>query len=318
MPLKLAVFDFDLTLSAVHLFHTLAGTLPVPYGHPFAPYALSERGQFARIIELEGVAYRACGGFSKVIMGGTERIAMLRRFLAELTAAGIECMICTRGLIGPVKKCLDLTGLLQYFSVVWGNIGDINGATSYDERLQLKLADADERLLGRDEVSLASHGCSKQKVVAHCLRERGLGPLDVVFLDDTLKEVRQLQGTCATIHVSPDLQPSRGLGASEMNQIRKLIVQRSLLGASILPMELLQLDEEKVYQQDANDGVVSSPGSPHAQVDPRILMDVCLNVSDATAKPQKNRVDKRQRRVVRHSEGTPIECCSRDRGCGMQ
>jgi len=51
MPLQVAVFDFDLTLSACHLYYSLSGGdggIQVP-----PPHAETEKGQLARLLELD-------------------------------------------------------------------------------------------------------------------------------------------------------------------------------------------------------------------------------------------------------------------------
>lgn len=235
MPLRLAVFDFDLTLSTIHLFHCLAGTAPVALG--CAPYAKGERGQLARVIELEASGHaKQQGGFAHAVFGGPERVSQLRILLAELHAGGVECIICTRGLLGPVRKCLEVAGLLVYFSAVWGNIGDINGKTDYDQSVHLSQLGADARFLGTAEMSLEGFGRSKQKVVARCLQERGLAPSDAVFIDDTPQEIKQVSGTCATLLVEP---PS-GMGQREIDLIRGLLVAPQRRPVAAVPTQIYQ------------------------------------------------------------------------------
>lgn len=219
---RLAVFDFDLTLSTVHLFHALAGTSPSPLGT--APYAKGERGQLARLAELEASGHaRNQGGFGQAVLGGPERVSQLRALLHELTTAGVECVVCTRGLIGPVKKCLELSGLLQYLSDVWGNIGDINGVTEYDQSVQLWQLGADIGLLGSPEMSMETFSRSKQKVIAHIMQERGLGFSDVIFIDDTAEEINQVAGTCLTMQVKSQC----GMGQPEFELLRGILASAS-------------------------------------------------------------------------------------------
>lgn len=84
---RLVVFDFDQTLSVVHVFKSLAGwgdkekgekILPVP-----RPYASTERGQVRRIHELDVAASRL-GNFASAAFGGPVRVEQLRQFLQRL------------------------------------------------------------------------------------------------------------------------------------------------------------------------------------------------------------------------------------------
>ncbi|CAJ1423691.1 unnamed protein product [Effrenium voratum] len=121
MPLRLVVFDFDQTLSAVHVYNSLAGGTEA--GLP-GPAACSELGQLSRVLELSHhPQLQQQGGFAAACFGGLARVGRLAAMLESLSGAaeqlrdaGVECMICSRGLVGPLQKLLDQLGLLQFFS----------------------------------------------------------------------------------------------------------------------------------------------------------------------------------------------------------
>jgi len=212
MPTRLAVFDFDRTLSCCHVFAALSGGdggLPVP-----PPYARTERGQLARLAELDALPeYRTLGGFALAAFGGPERVAQLRALLDDLHAAGVECVICSKGFVGPLRRCLEQVGLLRHFTQVFGNTGGA-GPTEYDASVPPQALAGSARLLGTP----ANTGWgSKPQLVAKCLRERGLQGRDAVFIDDTPSEVAGVQSVCATIQV----HPPRGMGAREFELLRR-------------------------------------------------------------------------------------------------
>ncbi|CAJ1359985.1 unnamed protein product, partial [Effrenium voratum] len=115
---KLLLFDFDLTLAAVHVFHNLTGG--ADQGICGAPFAATERGQLRRLFELGP-------DFSSEALGGKERVEMLMTSLQKLKDQDIEIMICTKGLVGTCRKILQDCGLLVFFSHVFGNLGDCYG-----------------------------------------------------------------------------------------------------------------------------------------------------------------------------------------------
>jgi len=209
MPLRAAFFDFDLTLSTIHVFNSLSsGASSVP-----PPYAKTERGQLARIAELDQTPqYRGQGGFAMVIFGGPGRVQQLQQMLSQARASGVQCFVCTKGLVGPVRKCLDQVGLLQFFSKVYGNIGDTYGATDYDRSATVLPADA--RFMGTPDSALVG---SKQQLIGNYMRQYGLQPSECVFLDDTPDEVKSLQGVCATIQVNP-----QGLSQKEFTEFGRM------------------------------------------------------------------------------------------------
>lgn len=213
MRLRLCVFDFDCTLSTLHVFHALSsGDGLVP-----PPHARSEQGQLARIGELdESPEFSQYGGFASVVFGGPERVAELQAFFQELRAAGVESIVLSRGLVGPIRKCLEQVGLLRYFTDVYANIGISYGETDYDKALPPMRAARDAHYLGA--AGNAGWG-SKGKMVMRCLQERGLSAEEAIFVDDTASEIANVRGACYVLHV----QPARGMGAQDLAQIRGML-----------------------------------------------------------------------------------------------
>jgi len=226
MFLRLAVFDFDLTLSSVHVFNTLAGG---NVSHGFAippPYAKTERGQLALLADIDArPEYRSQGGFALGSFGGEERVGHIAALLDEFGRTGIECIICTRGLVGPVRKCLEKLGLTRYFTKVYGNIGATYGATEYDLRLP-PASGNDSRFLGGPE--LAGWG-SKQQLISRCMRERNLSASDALFIDDDPSEVKSLLGVCVTVQV----QSTRGIAQWEFDSLRAWASNNLTLNSSL-------------------------------------------------------------------------------------
>jgi len=216
MPLKAVFFDFDLTLSVIHVFNSLAagaGGLVPP------PLAKSEHGQLARITDLDQSPHmRSAGGFAVLAFGGPARIAQLQQLFLQLRSSGIECFVITRGLVGPCRKILDQIGLLVNFSQVYGNTSNFYGLHEYDKGAN---PGTDARYLGSPECQIPS---SKQSVVAEYMRCRGLEFNDVLFVDDTLDEVRNMQRTCQTIHV----KTRTGMDQSIMQDLINMAVSGGL------------------------------------------------------------------------------------------
>jgi len=226
--LQLVVFDFDQTLSACHLHHTLAGGeggIKIP-----PPFARSERGQLARLAELDDCEpYCETGGFAVSAFGGGPRVAELRSLLDELREADVECCICSRGLVGPIRRSLDQIGLLDHFSEIFANSTATN-VTEYDQRLPAD-AVSDEDLSYLAGEGYPRWGPSKGRLVKRLLRERGLRQDEAVFVDDTLSEIHTVQGTCFTIHVQASAGQANGEGMRE----REFTLLRRLLAGLPIP-----------------------------------------------------------------------------------
>ena len=109
---SIVFFDFDLTLTVVHVFKSLAGWVDAQVcmlamrGIVVSePHALTERGQLRRLAEL-GPAWieQAFGGFS--------RVAAIRKLLDGLLSSGCRIILVTRGYVGVARKCLAEVGFL--------------------------------------------------------------------------------------------------------------------------------------------------------------------------------------------------------------
>jgi phosphoserine phosphatase len=135
--LKLAVFDFDCTLTKFHVFALLAGCATssdklkreVP-----PPYARSEKGQMSRLRALD--ANWGPGAFALEALGGPIRVVQLQSLLKELRNHKVECMILSGGMETTIRLCLKQVGLLSQFSDVVGNTGCSMGTTDYHCSLQ--------------------------------------------------------------------------------------------------------------------------------------------------------------------------------------
>merc|ERR1712039_270312 len=60
-------------------------------------------------------------GFSFTLLGGPERVEVLKRHIGSLRSAGARVVVCTRGLTGAVKKVLKDANMLHLFEEIHGN-----------------------------------------------------------------------------------------------------------------------------------------------------------------------------------------------------
>jgi hypothetical protein len=184
------VFDFDLTLSAYHVFNYLS--------REASPIALSEMGQLSLITELNNLpTFSQCGGFAVKMMGGPFRIEELRRMLSMLSKFGVDCVICTKGLVGPVTKILSDAGLLDFFSGVYGNTGVKYGQSAFDESCDLSADDL--RFLSQEFNQIDS---TKREFIEQYMGNNGFCYENVIFVDDTYDEIASAEDLCRTVHVS--------------------------------------------------------------------------------------------------------------------
>jgi FMN phosphatase YigB (HAD superfamily) len=214
---RLVCFDFDCTLSVIHMFKEIAGWERPNQLDP--PFAQSEKGQIAKIRELNQKPWAAAGSppqlfveasgtiFSAALLGGEQRVSTLRAMLTHLQASRAEAVIITKGYVGAVQQVMQDVGLLQYFAAVYGLTGNIYGTTEYDIQVQ----HLEFGLEGRPEQQYSQ----KSAVIQQIAGLRQLSPDEILFVDDDPQEVRGVAAArCArTLHVvdrhgmtGPDLQ----------------------------------------------------------------------------------------------------------------
>lgn len=199
---RLIVFDFDQTLSCIHVFKTLAGWSKE--GGPCLvpkPHATTERGQVRRIFELSQIEpFRSeHGGFATVAFGGEARVQQLREMLERMQARDVDLVICTKGLVGTVRKCLQDIGLLGFFSEVYGNIGDNYGVTPYDQ--DVARAKPSSKELAYVSTPDKAAWKSKDKLILLLANRAGLSRDQAVLVEDDPEEIRRANLVCRTMFV---------------------------------------------------------------------------------------------------------------------
>jgi len=198
---KLIVFDFDQTLSVIHVFKTLAGwndrsqALPVP-----EPHASTEHGQVRRIQELSREPVFKADGFAMAAFGGEKRVQEVRLLLRTLTEQNVELVICTKGFVGVARKCLSDLGLLTFFSEVYGNVGNTTyESTPYDKEVaRVDPTEEETLLLGS---TYQADWSTKDKLISQVMRKKSLRHEQVVLVDDDPEEIRRANAVCRTLWV---------------------------------------------------------------------------------------------------------------------
>jgi len=221
--LRLIVFDFDQTLSVFHVFKSLAGWgerltakgakdgLNIP-----KPFATSEEGQVRRIEELNQTQFREAGGFAMAAFGGNARVAEVRSHLHALQNQNIELMICTKGLVGAVKKCLVDLDLLSFFAEVYGNVSDNYGKLPYDQSLDtMEPVPGLRQLLGSSD---CSNWHSKDKLINRLRAQKSLAKDEVVLVEDDPEEIYKAIDACLTVFV----KEARGMTSAHFAELQRL------------------------------------------------------------------------------------------------
>jgi FMN phosphatase YigB (HAD superfamily) len=222
-PVKHIFFDFDKTISRVHVFLVLAGW--EESGAP--PYALTERGQISKMRQLNsagpywsynekfgGIVPTNCNGerWTQAALGGGARIKVLRKLFADLRDQGVVMTIITKGYVGAVRTLLTEEGLIDNFDMVIGNIANSYGTNEYDllqeERSKLE-GSADDKLK-----------VQKNEFIWTLMQREGLAPSQVVLVEDDPNEIASLGNPliCETVYV----RQQQGMMAAEFDELRRL------------------------------------------------------------------------------------------------
>lgn len=215
-------FDFDFTLTVVHVFKSLAGWVDAQVcmlamrGMVVSePHALTERGQLRRLSEL-GPAWieQAFGGFS--------RVTAIRKLLDGLINSGCQIVLVTRGYVGVARKCLQEVDLLGKFDALYGNIGVAYGTrTAYDIETEQNVTGLSEEvdrlwsLLGKWK---EGDWDSKTEIVHRYQHQYMLTREQVLFVDDDSQELAPLRHSALTVHAK-----GNGMGERDMMDILDLL-----------------------------------------------------------------------------------------------
>eukprot|EP00401_Gymnodinium_catenatum_P078451 CAMPEP_0117549754 /NCGR_PEP_ID=MMETSP0784-20121206/48330_1 /TAXON_ID=39447 /ORGANISM="" /LENGTH=324 /DNA_ID=CAMNT_0005346755 /DNA_START=210 /DNA_END=1180 /DNA_ORIENTATION=+ len=232
----LMVFDFDQTLSIVHVFKSLAGWEAVetrdarkPQLRVPGPHATSELGQLRRMHELNKTEAFGPASFAELAFGGRERVVELRRFLQHLRDRGVQMIICTKGLVGVARACLSELGLLDFFTNVYGRIGDGYGETKYDQLI------AKSRPTPKEAAFLGSPAdedwTSKDRLIARLKVAMDLDKRQVVLVDDDPEEIKKAGTVCRTLWV----REAAGLTPEHFHILEELALEASTTSGGSTP-----------------------------------------------------------------------------------
>mmetsp|Transcript_120197 Transcript_120197/g.220001 ORF Transcript_120197/g.220001 Transcript_120197/m.220001 type:complete len:323 (+) Transcript_120197:76-1044(+) len=218
-PLKHVFFDFDQTISRIHVFKQLAGWEPGVE----APCAQSERGQISRVRELnaegnwsydegagEVVHVQEGDSWSCCALGGPARVQEFRKLCDQLQNAGVRLTIITKGYVGVVQYILAEEGLRDFFEAVYGLLGNAYGETEYD---------AQHRDPSPYEGSQATRLQSNKAYLINALMEQEqIEESEAVLVEDDVAEVQSVRGLCRGVFVAA----RQGVGEAEMRELREM------------------------------------------------------------------------------------------------
>lgn len=191
---RLIIFDFDQTLSVIHVFKTLAGWRGGEASLRIDGPASTELGQ----LRLIGNSRTDTSDFPVSALGGPARIQRLRHVLSSIRERQTKMCICTKGLVGPTRKILEATGLLEFFDEVYGRTDDTYGVEPYDaEQLRRPPTDRESRLLG----TMQSDWGSKRDLIDRLMEENNLRYHQVLLVEDDAAEIELADDACRTLFV---------------------------------------------------------------------------------------------------------------------
>mmetsp|Transcript_22220 Transcript_22220/g.39121 ORF Transcript_22220/g.39121 Transcript_22220/m.39121 type:complete len:275 (-) Transcript_22220:20-844(-) len=231
---KLVIFDFDQTLSTVHVFKMLAGWEPRQRDIQVSkPYSCTQIGQMTRLSTFNTDDNpKGLREFATKIFGGPDRLAELDKLLKGLAQHGVETRVCTRGFVGTVKMLLHAVGLLQYFPRVHGVVEGKYTQTEFDKLVNKspkqesltssvvkrfacmcapvadkpKPAGATVPRLSPEMYALrgltadGQWGSSKTGLMNDLISEKSISPKEALIVDDDERELADAR--CEVLHVS--------------------------------------------------------------------------------------------------------------------
>eukprot|EP00397_Hematodinium_sp_SG-2012_P056553 GEMP01069901.1.p1 GENE.GEMP01069901.1~~GEMP01069901.1.p1 ORF type:complete len:347 (+),score=70.34 GEMP01069901.1:41-1081(+) len=210
---QLIMFDFDLTISTLHMFKALAGWEPKGPIRP--PFAISEVGQTVKAFQLD----KTCkGGFASYSLGGPDRIRHLSAFFSDLRKENCELVVCSKGLVGPIRKVLHDANLLQYFTCVYAFTKTDYGTLEFDDVHVNNPPEEVKQFIGGGEYSQFG---GKEKLMVHLLEKRGLPKEAGVLVEDDINEIEKASSSCRTLFVDS----SQGMMPAHMHKLVHMVTR---------------------------------------------------------------------------------------------
>jgi phosphoglycolate phosphatase-like HAD superfamily hydrolase len=212
--LKHAYFDFDQTITRIHVWKNL-----------YALGASVETGQVHKLEDLDKSTWKYDEKSSKVVedmrpngkpwsiaaMGGTDRIEKdIRPYLSVLKEAGVKLTVITKGNVGVARYILNQASLMDFFETVYGNIGNNYGpATEYD------LSHTDlTRYEGEEDVNLGKWR-SKLSLISELMKNNEATFSEAVLVEDDITEANSVSSQCEAVYISE----RKGTEAVHLKQI---------------------------------------------------------------------------------------------------
>jgi len=179
-------------------------------------------------MELNRAEFLRSGGFAQMAFGGKERVETIRKFLQNLREEGTELIICTKGLIGVVKKCLHDLDLLQYFNEVYGNRGNTYDMTAYDKQVAEERSSTKaefRHFLGRTD---QTGWGTKDQLISRLMQRAGLLFEQCAFVEDDPEEIRRAQDVCRTLY----LKEAHGMRPEDCAMLLRMAVEPCSAGCA--------------------------------------------------------------------------------------
>lgn len=220
---KYVFFDFDQTLSRVHIFKQLAGWEKSSR----QPFARTERGQMYRVGELDtkctwrydeatGCIVQddvsaAASTWTCAALGGKARVEELRQLLRELQGSGAKLAVITKGYVGVVQYVLRAEDLLGCFMMIFGMVGN-----SYSPLSEYDLVERDPMFgEGTKANQLTS---SKAHLISTLMSQDGVRFREAILVEDDIHEIESVKNVCRSVFVSQ----RTGIGSQEFREIREI------------------------------------------------------------------------------------------------
>lgn len=169
-PLRIVFYDFDQTLSVIHIFHETRGAEDVS----------GENDQFF----LDA-------------FGGEERIDRLKKHFERLAQAEVKCIIVSYGYTAVIKESLTRTGLIGFFKTeaIFGR--DSEALTRFKGKKHKVISEEmDSESISYEEAFFVDDSkknideCEEAETcrILHVHERRGLTEEDLLFLEGGLKK----------------------------------------------------------------------------------------------------------------------------------
>lgn len=144
----------------------------------------------------------------------------LHLFLSMLKERHVEMVVCTNSFVGVARRCLADLGLQDFFSAIYGRVGNPHGQTDYEKESSAPASAEETKLLGSEKDIAQGFGTVGKVAKLRDLKAQSdLNRTEIVVVDSDPRVIEECKSNAIahSLHV-----PDSGLRVEDMVSLQQV------------------------------------------------------------------------------------------------